>query len=162
LTIGELFEFAQSQYFAQRARHRIKNEASGFGLCFPQGRGFWIILVRRYIGYKLFGITLAVAIDLQTRLSPPVRQPAVIAISHNRENPGAGIPAAISSEASIGSKECLLHDILGPRRHPDEGNARNCGLLELRNDIPLKSGKAMDAYSRIELAPKDQHGVCVT
>jgi hypothetical protein len=86
----------------------------------------------------------------------------VIAISHNREDPGAGIPAAISSEGSIGSKECLLHDILGPRRHPDEENAGNCGLLELRNDVPLKSGKAMDAYSRIELAPKDQHGVCVT
>jgi hypothetical protein len=49
--MGELFEFAKNQYFAQKARQRIKNEANGLGLCFPQERGFWIIPVRRYIGY---------------------------------------------------------------------------------------------------------------
>jgi hypothetical protein len=120
LTIGELFEFAQSQYFAQRARHHIKNEANGLGFRFAHQHRFRVVLVRRYIKDEFFGITLAVVIDLQTRLSPPVRQPAVIAISHNREDSGAGIPTAISSEASIGSKECLLYDIPGRGGIPAE------------------------------------------
>jgi hypothetical protein len=78
------------------------------------------------------------------------------------EDPGAGVPTAISGEASIGSKECLLYDILGRVSISAEETREIVGSVELRNDILLKSGKAMDAYSRIELAPKDQHGVCVT
>jgi tetratricopeptide (TPR) repeat protein len=37
LTIGELLEFAQDQYFAQSAGHHIKNEANGLGFCFSLG-----------------------------------------------------------------------------------------------------------------------------
>jgi hypothetical protein len=65
----------------------------------------------------------------------------VIAISHNREDPGAGFPAAISGEASIGSKECLLHDILGRVGIPAEKTREIVGRVELRNDVLLKSGK---------------------
>src|ERR1700686_5939388 len=111
--IGELFYFAQNQYFAHRARHRIENEANGLGFRLAHQHRFRSGLVRRYTGDELFSIALAVVVHLHARLSPPVHQPAVIAISHNRENPGAGIPAAISGEASIGSKKCLLYDILG-------------------------------------------------
>jgi hypothetical protein len=71
LTIGELFD---SQYFTERAGHRIENEANGLGFCFA---------------YQHLCAVLA---------------------------------------------------------FPDEEK----GLA------------AMDAYSRIELAPKDQYGVCVT
>src|SRR5450755_635113 len=98
LMIGELFDFAQNQYFTERARHRIENEANGLGFLLAHQRRLRSVLVRGYIEDELFGITFAAVVDLQPRLSPPVRQPAVIAIPYNREDPGAGIPAAISSE----------------------------------------------------------------
>src|SRR6266478_1846043 len=53
LTIGELFEFAQDEYFAQRTRHHIKNEANGPGFCFAQQHRFRIVLVGRYIKDEL-------------------------------------------------------------------------------------------------------------
>ena len=81
LMIGELFDFAQNQYFTERARHRIENEANGLGFSLAYQRRLRSVFVRRYIGDELFGITLAAVIDLQTRLSPPGRQPAVVAKS---------------------------------------------------------------------------------
>jgi hypothetical protein len=100
-----------------------------------------IVLVGRYIKDALFRITLAVVVDLQPGLSPSVNQPAVITITHNRKDPGARIPATISSEASIGSKECLLYDILGRVGISAEKTREIVGGVELRNDILLKSGK---------------------
>jgi hypothetical protein len=139
--IGELFDFAQNQYFTERARHRIENEPNGLDFSLAYQRRLRSVFVRRYIGDELFGITLAVVINLQTRFSPPVRQPTVIAISYNREDPGADITAAISSEASIGSKECLLHNILGRVGIPAEKTREIVRRIELRNDILLKSSK---------------------
>jgi hypothetical protein len=54
-----------------------------------------------------------VGVDLQPRLSSSAHEPAVVAITHDLGDPGAGILAAISGKASVGSKECLLYDILG-------------------------------------------------
>jgi len=85
--------------------------------------------------------TLAVVIHLHARLSPPVHQPAVTAISHNCEDPGAGIPAAISGEGSIGSKERLVYDILARVGIRAEKTREIVGRVELRNDILPKSGK---------------------
>src|SRR6266436_1866042 len=141
LMVGEVFDLAQNQYFTKWARHRIENEANGLGFRFAYQHRFRSVLVRRYISDEFLGITIAMLINLQTRLSPPVHQPAMIAISYNREYPGAGIPAAISSEASIGSKECLLHDILGRIGIPAEKTREIVGRVELRNNILLKSGK---------------------
>ena len=139
--VRELFDFAQNQYFTERARQGIENEANGPGFTFAYQRRLRSVLVRRYARDKLFGITLVVAIDLKMRLSPPVHQPVVIAVSYNRENPGAGISTTISSEASIGSKECLLHDILGRIGIPAEKTGEIVGRTELGNDILLESRK---------------------
>jgi hypothetical protein len=43
LTIGELFEFAQNQYFAQSARHHNKNRANRPRFCFAYQCRFRIV-----------------------------------------------------------------------------------------------------------------------
>jgi hypothetical protein len=67
----------------------------------------------------------------------------VIAITYNCKDPGARIPATISSEASIGSKKCLLYDVLSRVGISAEETREIVGSLELRNDILLKSGKGI-------------------
>jgi hypothetical protein len=77
----------------------------------------------------------------------------VIAITYNCKDPGARIPATISSEASIGSKKCLLYDVLGRVGISAEETREIVGSLELRNDILLKSGKGIILARQPVFAP---------
>jgi hypothetical protein len=86
----------------------------------------------------------------------------MIAITYDREDPGEGIPAAISSEASIGSKERLLCDILGRVGIPAEKTREIVGSVELGNNILLKSGKGGVRARRPALDQQTQVGPLLT
>jgi hypothetical protein len=71
------------------------------GFCFTHQQRFRSVLVRGYIKDDFFRITLALGIYLQPRLSPSVHQPAVIAITHNRKDPGARIAGRTAPANSL-------------------------------------------------------------
>ena len=81
--------------------------------------------------------------DFQPGSAPALAQPVMIAIAHDRQDPGTHVAAAIAVKAAEGAQERVLHDILRGISVTAEEAREIIGRVELRHDRALEFREAM-------------------